>query len=143
MKRMFVYGTLRVGMRNYEKYYKEYDSFRSYGYVKGDLHTIKGKDYPALTEGDRMILGEIHEVPDQVQEEVDLMEGFFGEGKPENEYDKLVSVIYDADGKEIDRLPVYFYNLRNPVNSSILGGLILCNDYVGYLEEKRQDEATC
>lgn len=133
MKRMFVYGTLRVGMRNYEKYYKEYDSFRSYGYVKGDLHTINGKDYPALTEGDRMILGEIHEVPDQVQEEVDLMEGFFGEGNPENEYDKLVSVIYDADGKEIDRLPVYFYNLRNPANSSILGDLILCNDYVGYI----------
>ena len=133
MKRMFVYGTLRVGMRNYEKYYKEYDSFRSYGYVKGDLHTINGKDYPALTEGDRMILGEIHEVPDQVQEEVDLMEGFFGEGNPENEYDKLVSVIYDVDGKEIDRLPVYFYNLRNPANSSILGDLILCNDYVGYI----------
>lgn len=132
MKRMFVYGTLRVGMYNYEKYYKEYDSFRSYGYVKGDLHTINGKVYPALTEGERMILGEIHEVPDQVQEEVDLMEGFFGEGKLENEYDKLVSVIYDADGKEIDRLPVYFYNLRNPANSSILGGLILCNDYVKY-----------
>lgn len=142
MKRMFVYGTLRVGMRNYEKYYKEYDSFRSYGYVKGDLHKINGKDYPALTEGDRMVLGEIHEVPDQVQEEVDLMEGFFGEGKPENEYDKLISVIYDADGKEIDRLPVYFYNLRNPANSSILGDLILCNDYVGYLEEKRRGAAT-
>lgn len=136
MKKMFVYGTLRTGMYNYEKYYKGYDSFRSYGYVKGQLHALKGKVYPALTEGERMILGEIHEVPDKVQDDVDLMEGFFGEGRMENEYDKIISTIYDAAGKVIDRLPVYFYNLRNPENSGLLGDVILCDDYVKYLEER-------
>ncbi len=136
MKKMFVYGTLRTGMYNYEKYYKEHDSFRGYGYVKGQLHTIRGKVYPALTEGESMILGEIHEVPDKVQDEVDLMEGFLGEGRLENEYDKIVSIIYDAGGEAIDRLPVYFYNLRNPENSRLLGDVIRCNDYVKYLQEK-------
>lgn len=133
MKKMFVYGTLRKGMYNYEKYYKAHDSFRGNGFVKGRLHTINGKVYPALTKGNQMILGEIHEVPDDVQDTVDLMEGFFGEGQVENEYDKIVSTIYDGDGKEIDRLPVYFYNLRNPENQNLLGKVIACNDYVKYL----------
>lgn len=136
MKKMFVYGTLRVGMYNYDKYYKEHDSFRRNAYVKGRLYTIRGKDYPALTEGDQMILGEIHEVPDQVQDEVDLMEGFFGEGNIENEYDKIVSEIYDADGTVIDHLPVYFYNVRNPRNRELLEDVILCSDYVMHLREK-------
>lgn len=138
MKKMFVYGTLRTGMYNYEKYYKEHNSFRRTGFAKGLLHTINGKVYPALTKGDHMILGEIHEVPDEVQDAVDLMEGFFGEGKLENEYDKIVSTIYDADGNVIDELPVYFYNLRNPENARILGDVISCDDYVEFLKEGRR-----
>lgn len=138
MKKMFVYGTLRVGMYNYEKYYKEHDSFRGNAYVKGLLYTLKGKVYPALTEGTQMILGEIHEVPDAVQDEVDLMEGFFGEGVLENEYDKTVSDIYDAEGNVIDRLPVYFYNVRNAENRALLGEIIAGNDYVAHLQEKQK-----
>lgn len=132
MKRMFVYGTLRVGMYNYERYFKGYDSFRGNGYVKGVLHTIKGEVYPALIAGEHMVLGEIHEVPDEVQDAVDLLECFFGEGKLENEYDKIIRTIYDAQGNEIDQLPVYFYNLRNPKNQERLGDIITCNDYVAH-----------
>lgn len=134
MKKMFVYGTLRRGMYNYEKYYKEYDSFHGYGYVKGELHAIKGKGYPALIEGERMVLGEIHEVPDEVQDAVDLMEGFYGEGKMENEYDKIVRIIYNAEGKVMEKLPVYFYNLRKPENKRALGDVILCDDYIKFLQ---------
>lgn len=135
MKKMFVYGTLRKGMYNYEKYYKEHDSFHGYGFVKGELHTINGKVYPALIEGERMIRGEIHEVPDEVQDAVDLMEGFFGEGKIENEYDKIVTTIYNAKGEAMGELPVYFYNLRNPENRRILGDVIFCDDYIKFLQE--------
>lgn len=135
MKKMFVYGTLRVGMYNYDKYYKAHDTFRGNGYVKGQLHTLKGKVYPALTEGDEMILGEIHEVPDSVQDAVDLMENFFGDGKPENEYDKIISDIYDSKGNIVDHLPVYFYNLRNPKNAALLGDVIACNDYAAYIKQ--------
>lgn len=138
MKKMFVYGTLRVGMYNYNKYYKEYHSFREHAYVKGELHALKGKIYPALVSGHEMILGEIHEVPDAVQDEVDLMENFFGDGNIENEYDKIVSDIYDVDGNVIDRLPVYFYNMRNSQNRKLLGDIIICNDYVTYIEQKKE-----
>lgn len=136
MKKMFVYGTLRVGMRNHDKYYKAHNSFRCNAYVKGALHTIKGVDYPALVSGDEMILGEIHEVPDEVQDEVDIMECFFGDGNLENEYDKIVRDIYDENGNIIDRLPVYFYNVRNPKNRELVGEVIECNDYVAYMEKK-------
>ena len=140
MRRVFVYGTLRVGMYNYEYYYKAHDTFRRYAYVKGSLHAIRGKAYPALTIGDEMVLGEIHEVPDDVQNEVDLMEGFFGEDRIENEYDKVFCTIYDDLGEEIDHLPVYFYNLRNPENRKLIGDVISCNDYVKYLEIRKTEE---
>ncbi len=135
MKKVFVYGTLRKGMYNFDKYYKAHDSFRDFGYVKGTLYTIKGKEYPALIPGNEIILGEIHHVPDEVQAEVDLMECYFGEGNPENEYDKILCEIYDAHGKMIDHLPVYFYNLRKPENRAALGEVITCNDYVAYVKE--------
>ena len=45
--RIFVYGTLRLGMYNYDLYLRDEDSFRSYAYIKGSLMTIIGKIYPA------------------------------------------------------------------------------------------------
>ncbi len=43
MKRILVYGTLRMGMYNYETYYKDHDSFQCYGYARGMPCTINGK----------------------------------------------------------------------------------------------------
>lgn len=43
MKRILVYGTLRMGMYNYETYYKDRDSFQCYGYARGMPCTINGK----------------------------------------------------------------------------------------------------
>ena len=66
MVRIFVYGTLRKGMYNYDQYLKDKQSFRKYGYIKGKLMSLKGQKYPAfLLEGDDMVLGEIHEVDDE------------------------------------------------------------------------------
>lgn len=89
-----------------------------------------------------MIAGEIHEVPNAIQDEVDLMENYFGEGNIENEYDKIVSKIYDVKGNVIDHLPVYFYNMRNEQNQKLLGSSIECNDYVLYLEQNLVLETT-
>lgn len=69
MERIFVYGSLREGMYNYDLYLKSENTFRRYAYVKGTLFTIQSKPYPALLlEGDDMIIGEIHEVSDQTLE---------------------------------------------------------------------------
>lgn len=62
-EKIFVYGTLRLGMYNYDQYLKDKNSFRQFAYVKGKLMTLKGKNYPALLlEGSGMVRGEIHEV---------------------------------------------------------------------------------
>ena len=59
MARIFVYGTLRTGMYNYDQYLKDKQSFKKYGYIKGKLMSLKGQKYPAfLLEGDDMMLFE-------------------------------------------------------------------------------------
>lgn len=137
MKQIFVYGTLRTGMYNYDKYLKPHHTFQSYGYVKGSLHTLKEKKYPALIPGPQMILGEIHQIPDELQPEIDLLESYYGENNPKNEYNKIQCSIYNSQGTQIARLPVYFYNLNNPENKAALGAPIACNDYVTYMLTER------
>lgn len=138
MTRIFVYGTLRVGIYNYNKYLKGENSFRQYGYVKGSLFTIKNKVYPALTlDGSDMIVGEIHEVNDKTLIDVDKMEGYIGENDITNEYDKIFCDIYNEQEEKIDKLPVYVYNMRNPENKLLLGDKIPCLDYVKYIQDKK------
>ena len=62
------------------------------------------------------------------------MESYFGEGHPENEYDKEFVMAYAEDGSEIGEGPVYFYNIRNEKNRALLDQRITCNDYRKYVE---------
>ena len=41
---------------------------------------------------------------------MDIMEGFKGEGNPENEYHKVVLEVENINTKEIEKCFVYFYN---------------------------------
>ncbi len=85
MARIFVYGTLRTGMYNYDQYLKDKQSFKKYGYIKGKLMSLKGQKYPAfLLEGNGMILGEIHEVDDEFIKVLDVLESYFGENNISN-----------------------------------------------------------
>lgn len=136
--RIFVYGTLRVGMYNYDLYLKAHDTYVCDAYVKGQLHTIQGVLYPALVKGNEMIIGEIHEVDNLALEAVDKMENYYGEGHIDNEYDKILLDILDENKKVIEQLPVYFYNLRNEKNQSLLGDIIKENDYVTYINKKNR-----
>lgn len=136
--RIFVYGTLRLGMYNYDLYLRDEDSFRSYAYIKGSLMTILTKVYPAyLTEGHHMILGEIHEVDEETLKKIDKMEGYKGYNCIDNEYNKEICPIYDDQGHEIEKLPVYVYNMDNEDNVLLLGDDIHCLDYGQYIQQKR------
>lgn len=131
-EKIFVYGTLRKGMYNYERYLKDKDSFKQFGYVKGKLMTLKGKRYPALLTGEDMILGEIHEVDLEFIDVLDELESYFGENNPNNEYNKVLCDIYDANGKIIDRIPVYVYNTNNLENIQSIDRAIKCCDFLEY-----------
>lgn len=143
MSRIFVYGTLRRGMYNYDTYLKEEDTFRSYGYIKGTLYTIISKTYPAfLNDGNDMVLGEIHEVSDETLKLVDEMEGFHKKGYIENDYDKVICDVYDENQNVIDHLPVYIYNMEKQMNVTLLGTKIHCNDYVQYVSQLNKESLT-
>ena len=60
--KLFVYGSLRMGLYNYELYLKGKSRFLGYGYVIGELYSLKERSYPALLPGNSRILGEIYEV---------------------------------------------------------------------------------
>ena len=131
--KIFVYGTLREGQYNYDKYLKGCVIEKEEAYVKGSLHTIQGVVYPALVDGEDMILGEILTLNDQVcMQDVDDMEGYHGDGCIDNEYDKVDCMIYDKNAQPLMKLPVYKYNLRNPKQVALLGEKIQENDYVAY-----------
>ena len=134
-EKIFVYGTLRKGMYNYDLYLKGKNSFRRFGYVKGKLMTLKEKKYPALLlEGNTLILGEVHEVDFKFIDVLDELESYFGENNPSNEYNKVICDIYDINGKIIDRIPVYVYNADNMENVQLLGNVIECGYYLEYMQ---------
>ena len=135
MVKIFVYGTLRKGVYNYERYLKGKDTYRYNGYIKGSLKTIKEKIYPAfLPEGSNLVIGEIHEVDETAAKTLDELECYFGKNNPDNEYNKELLDVYNQDGEKIDQAYVYVFNMTNPINKTIIGDEIECHDYVEHLK---------
>lgn len=140
-QKIFVYGTLRKGMYNYDLYLRDEKSFRYYAYAKGSLMTILGRVYPAyLTDGQDMILGEIHEVSDETMNSIDQLEGYLGEGNPKNEYNKELCDIYNEQGEVVEQAYIYVYNMENPSNVFTLGKDIESHDYVEYIQKVKLRE---
>lgn len=138
MVKIFVYGSLREGMYNYDIYLKGKVLKIQRAYVKGELYQLKDVRYPALLAGDTYITGEIMELKDtQILTELDAMEGFIDEGNPENEYHRKLCDIYDEDKQVIERLPVYFYNDENPQFRKRLKAKIQSGDYVAFIKNSQ------
>lgn len=77
-KKVFVYGSLREGFFNYDKYLKNKVSPASLGEVRGKLFHLPHKGYPALLDGEDTVIGEIMALKDFYEDIVSLdqMEGF-------------------------------------------------------------------
>ncbi len=129
MVKIFVYGTLLEGCRNYERFLKGHVFSIQPAFVKGSLYSIKYQDYPALIDGDQMIHGEIMEIDEHLLPVLDQLEGYYGKNDPMNEYNKKIVPIYDKNECKMDCLPVYFYNLDHPNQSDSLEAIITSNDY--------------
>lgn len=135
MKRIFVYGSLRKGMYNYERYLRNKSTFIGYGYVKGELFSLQHVVYPALLQGDEDIIGEIYEIQQAEADALDELEGY-QPGNVDNEYDKIVSEICLQDAATTVALPVYYFNMRKRDHQKRLGDKICENDYVAYMKRK-------
>lgn len=136
MSRIFVYGSLRKGMYNYHQYLEDKSIFIQKGFVKGALFSIKGVEYPALLEGDSYVLGEIYEIDEVVEQQLDKLEGY-SPYSTENEYEKKIRDIYDEDMQFLYPLSVYMFNMEKDTHKSIIKNKIPSGDYVAYQKTKR------
>ena len=138
-QKIFVYGTLRKGMYNYDIYLRDENSFRGYAYIKGSLLSVNDRNYPAyLMEGHDMILGEIHEISDETAKKIDKLEGYFGEGDLRNDYNKIICDIYNDESQVIDHLPVYVWNQNKSKRYENLGDDIPSHDFVQFIQQRKK-----
>lgn len=133
--KLFVYGSLRMGLYNYELYLKGKSRFLGYGYVIGELYSLKERSYPALLLGNSRILGEIYEVDEAAARAVDALEEYVP-GSSENEYEKINTQILDEQGRQLDILPVYWYHVEKPGNRELLDEIIQEHDFTAYCKAK-------
>ena len=110
---IFVYGSLRKGFFNYEKYLEGKVAKIKPAILKNmDLYHMPYKGYPAIIPGTSEVLGEIIVVNDYESTipPIDKMEGFIGEGNPNNEYHKKLLEVELLNTGEKEKCYVYFYN---------------------------------
>lgn len=112
---IFVYGSLREGFFNYNKYLEGKVSNKKEAKLENmKLHHIPYKGYPAITHGNDTILGEIMVINEDDYEEtvkaMDEMEGFISENNPDNEYHKVILDVEDITTNTKEKCFVYFYN---------------------------------
>ena len=117
MKRinLFVYGSLREGFFNYEKYLDgNVAETKMAKLANMKLYHMPYKGYPAIMFGKDTVIGEIMVLHEDRYEEtmkaMDEMEGFISEGNPENEYHKVVLEVENLETNEKEPCFVYFYN---------------------------------
>lgn len=122
--KIFVYGSLRDGFHNYEKYLTGQVVKNEIGTVNGELFELKGLGYPALLQGTNEVIGEIITLKGDGKDimlALDKLESYYGENNLTNEYDKIITPVFNTKTKKHDQLAVYFYNMENPnVDPSIL-----------------------
>ncbi|MGG7177299.1 gamma-glutamylcyclotransferase family protein [Clostridium paraputrificum] len=114
-RKIFVYGSLREGFFNYDKYLSGKVESVEIGRVKGKtLYHMPYKGYPAMLSGEGEVVGEVMVVKDytNTMKAIDEMEGFIGEGHPDNEYNKTLLEIEFADGRK-EMCYAYCYNKIN------------------------------
>ncbi|WP_110111576.1 gamma-glutamylcyclotransferase family protein [Bacillus sp. CGMCC 1.16541] len=108
---VFVYGTLRKGESNHDLL-KDAHLVAEQAYTKGVLYD-SGRGYPAMTVGEGVVYGELYEVNDFELKALDQLEGYEGEGSPNNEYERIAQDI-QTDVSTIEAM-VYVVGEQSPL----------------------------
>lgn len=112
---LFVYGSLREGFFNYNKYLTNKVIEKKDAKVENmKLYHLPYKGYPAITIGQDVVFGEIMVLSEDYYEDtmraIDEMEGFISENNPENEYHKIILEVENLHSNKKEKCFVYFYN---------------------------------
>ncbi|MGL4773641.1 MAG: gamma-glutamylcyclotransferase family protein [Clostridium sp.] len=137
--KLFVYGSLRTGFFNYDKYLKGHVISCEEASAKGILYHMPYKGYPAIQQGEGTIYGELITVdnPEEVIKAIDEMEGFISPGNPENEYDKIEVEVTILESNEKVMMPLYFYNKAIDEKFEHKAVLISDGDWKAYMNSKK------
>lgn len=109
--KMFVYGTLMEGYRNYHKYLDGKVLSAKRAYTLGKLYHLDKEDCPAIVKGDQKVFGQILECVDDenytVLKAVDSMEKHF-QGNEKIMYERVTQEVFYEDGTK-ESLGIYFF----------------------------------
>lgn len=113
--KMFVYGTLMKGFRNYDISIKGHEVSMVPARTRGKLWHLCDGDYPAMKEGGGWVYGELVEVDDfsKMIDIIDDIEDYFGPGDPNNEYDRILVPVEITNTGELELAYAYFYRPDN------------------------------
>lgn len=136
-KKIFVYGSLRTGFYNYDKYLKGKVNDAILGKVKGKLYHMPHKGYPALLEGEDIVIGEVMTIKnfEEVMVPMDEMENYYGVNDSRNEYNRIVMDVELEDGK-IESCYVYYYAMNDEEVFSKNSIYINNGDWASYMLRK-------
>lgn len=136
-KKIFVYGSLRTGFYNYDKYLKGKVNDAILGKVKGKLYHMPHKGYPALLEGEDIVIGEVMTLKnfEEVMVPMDEMENYYGVNDSRNEYNRIVMDVELEDGK-IESCYVYYYAMNDEEVFSKNSIYINNGDWASYMLRK-------
>ena len=94
--KIFVYGTLMKGYRNYDKYLDGHINSIKSAYVHGKMYHLPEEECPAIVEGNERVYGQVMEGLDDdkgtILNSVDVLEKYFGNNS---------SVMYERRKKEV------------------------------------------
>ena len=148
MKRInfFVYGSLREGFFNYNKYLDGKVIEKKDAKLENmKLYHLPHKGYPAITFGKETVFGEIMTINESCYEEtmraMDEMEGFISEQNPENEYHKVILDVENLQTNEKEQCFVYFYNKENDQLFDSKAVYIPHGDWKAYMLNELTQEA--
>lgn len=118
VEKIFVYGSLRSDMFNYDKLLKGKVSKVFKGSISGDLYHLENKGYPAVIPGNDKIMGELMELKNFEKSliELDELERYTEDNNINCEYlRKIVEVTLEDGSKE--SAYYYEYNPKANINS--------------------------
>ncbi|MBE9043118.1 gamma-glutamylcyclotransferase [Pleurocapsales cyanobacterium LEGE 10410] len=119
--RVFVYGTLKPGEANYQRYCQNKVLSEIPAYTLGDLYALP-VGYPAMTQGSDRVRGVLLTFDDpNILKSLDRLEGYRERRVADlNEYYRLLVSVYRLDRQPLGKAWAYF---MTPAKVGQLGGI--------------------
>ncbi|MBO8167927.1 MAG: gamma-glutamylcyclotransferase [Thermoanaerobacteraceae bacterium] len=135
---VFVYGTLMEGFWNYEKILKPYVLKIDKAWVRGTLYHLP-QGYPALTDGDGKVAGQLMECKQfgKVVALLDELEDYYGPGR-DNLYERVTKEVFLSNGEKREAF-AYIYSPARTKELERFGILVAGGDWRQYMKQRRKE----